>query len=132
MRIPEITVDALKLNSLTLTGADVDLRLNISNPNDVDLLLDNLNYTFDVNGQNWVKGITTEPMKLGKKKGSTLQIPMTLNFITMGKTVYNSMTERKPLAYTLDGSCDVNSSVMKTKKPIKLPIQRTGQVTLTK
>jgi LEA14-like dessication related protein len=132
LRIPEVTVESLKLNSMTLTGADIDLRLNINNPNDIELKLDNLNYTFDVNGQNWVKGITVEPMELGKKKASTLQIPMTLNFITMGKTVYNSLTESTPLAYTLNGSCNAHSSVMKTSKSIQIPIQRSGQVTLLK
>ena len=132
LRIPDISVEALKLNNLTLTGADVNLQLNVSNPNNVDLLLDNLNYTFDVNGQNWVKGITSEPMNLGKKNSAALQIPMTLNFITMGKTVYNSLSKNTALAYTLNGSCDVNSSAMKTKKAIKLPIHRTGNISLQK
>lgn len=132
LRIPDITVESLKLNTLTLTGADLDLQLKVNNPNAVDLRLDNLNYTFEVNGQNWAKGVSVVPLELKRKKETTLKIPMTLNFITMGKTVYTSLAESTPLDYDLTGSCDLVSSLLKPARPMNLPIQRSGRVNLVR
>jgi LEA14-like dessication related protein len=132
LRMPDISVDSLKLNSLTLTGANLDLRLKVNNPNALDLRLDNLNYTFNVNGQNWAKGVSVTPLELYQKKETTLNIPMTLNFITMGKTVYTSLSESAPLNYDLTGSCDLVSSLLKTARPVNLPIRRSGQVRLVR
>jgi LEA14-like dessication related protein len=130
-KIPHIRLEGIKLNSLNLTGAKLELKLNIDNPNAFDVLLNTLTYGLTVNGLNWVQGQTNSSLSLSGKKDQTVTIPLTLNLMQMGTSVYQLLMGGKNLSYQLTG--DLNVSVPQLMmSPSALPFDQSGQIDLKK
>jgi LEA14-like dessication related protein len=108
-KIPNVSLEGLKLNSLNLTGANLELKLNVKNANAFAVLFNNLNYGLTVNGVNWVQGQTVKGFSLNEKKNQTLTLPLSLNFIQIGSAVYQSLSSNKALSFKLNG--DLNLAV---------------------
>ncbi len=108
-KIPNVSLGGIKLNSLNLNGANLELKLNVENSNAFAVLLNNLNYGLTVNGVNWVQGQTVKGFSLNEKKDQTLTLPLSLNFIQIGTSVYQLLSSNKALSFKLNG--DLNLSV---------------------
>ena len=119
------------MNKVTFSSADLELKLKVDNPNTFNFLLNQLNYDFAVNGKTWAKGITQNQMQIAEKGESTISIPVSLNFMQMGRTIYGIVTGNETLNYQLKGDLDLNSSLPLLGQ-VKLPIDRTGEVKILK
>jgi LEA14-like dessication related protein len=108
-KIPSVSLGGIKLNSLNLNGANLELKLNVENSNAFSVLFNNLNYGLSVNGVNWVQGQTVKSFSLNEKKNQTLTLPITLNFLQIGSSVYQLLNSNKTLSFKLDG--DLNLAV---------------------
>ncbi len=131
IKLPEFKVGSLKMKKLNLTGADLELKLDINNPNFFNLLLNSLNYELQINGLSWAKGNTRNSMPVKEKGNSTLTIPLSLNFLQMGQTVYQLISGNQKVNYHFTGDLNLNSSLPLLKQ-VKLPIDRSGQVSITR
>ncbi|MBC8184238.1 LEA type 2 family protein [candidate division KSB1 bacterium] len=131
IKIPKVNIGSLKLKKLSFSGADLLLNLELDNPNNFSFVLDKLNYDFAINSKTWAKGLTQEKLSIKKKGKSTVSIPLTLNFMQMGRTIYNIITSNKTLNYNLIGDVDLNSSIPMMKN-VNLPINRSGQIKILK
>ncbi len=131
VHLPTFSVNSLTVDRMNMSGADLLLKVGLKNPNAFSMVLDNLHYTFAVNDQNWAKGIIREPINIKTKDSTSLSIPVTLDFLSMGKTVYEAITDRKPLRYDFDGVGDVTSSLDIMKKAT-IPLTKTGEINLTR
>ncbi len=108
-KIPNVSLEGIKLNSLNLAGANLELKLNVKNANAFAVLFNNLNYGLAVNGVNWVQAAAVKGFSLNEKKNQTLTLPLSLNFIQIGSSVYQLLSSNKPLSFKLNG--DLNLSV---------------------
>lgn len=121
----------MKLNKLSFSGADLELRLNVVNPNTFNFLLSKLNYDFAVNGKTWVKGLTQNATPIKEKGESTIAIPISLNFLEMGSAIYQMISGNQKLNYKLLGNLDLNSS-LPLLGAVSLPIDRSGELNILK
>lgn len=131
LKLPKINLSSLKLQKLSLTGADVELAVNLENSNGFPLNLDKLNYEFDVNGRKWGLGSVTQGMQLNSNGSSTLRIPLSLNFLEMGRSVYNLISGDNNLNYSLKGNANISSG-MELLKALDLDFDKSGQVNLSR
>jgi LEA14-like dessication related protein len=131
LKIPKVNIGSLKLKKLSFSGADLLLNLELDNPNNFSFALDKLNYDFVINNKTWAKGLTQEKLSINKKGKSTVTIPISLNFMQMGRTIYNIVTSNQALNYNLKGDVDLNTSLAMLKK-VNLPINKTGQINILK
>lgn len=131
VRLPKLKISSLKLKKFNFTGADLELNLAIDNPNAFSLFLQNLNYNFSVNGLEWAKGVKQNLMTVNENGESTLAIPMSLDFLRMGQTVYNLLKGDSRLNYEFTSNLDLNTSAPLLKN-VNLPFNKTGQVQLTR
>ncbi|MCB0264581.1 MAG: LEA type 2 family protein [Calditrichaeota bacterium] len=111
VKLPKISVGGLKLNNLSLSGADLELKLNVENPNVFGLNLSKLNYNFNVNDKNWGSGVADQMMSVNEKGTGELKIPFKLNFMEMGMTLYNMLKGDDQLNYNLKGNLDFGTSL---------------------
>jgi len=107
-KIPDVSLEGIKLNSLNLAGADLELKLNVKNANAFAVLFNRLNYGLAVNGVNWVQAAAVKGFSLNEKKNQTLTLPLSLNFLQIGSSVYQLLSSNKPLTFQLNGELDLS------------------------
>jgi LEA14-like dessication related protein len=131
IKLPLFRLQSLKVKRMGYTGADLELAIGISNPNAFGFGLKKLDYSFAVNGMPWAKGISTESVLIGKKSDKSVRIPVSLNFVEMGRTVTQLLSGNKTLDYTLTGGLDVGTSIP-ALETASIPLDLAGKVSLTK
>jgi len=130
-KIPTIKFQNFKLDKLSLTSADLNLDVVIENPNSFDLIMNNFNYDLNIDGKSWAKSASAVKKKIPEKGKNVLTIPVSLNFLTMGKTVYQTLISSEPLEYNLTGMMDLDTSIP-IMKNLVLPIDRKGKINISK
>jgi LEA14-like dessication related protein len=129
LKIPAIKIQHLKLSRLSLTGADFNLGIGINNPNSTGFIINTMKYNLFVNETQWADGMTSEKITIREKNDNTVVIPLSLNFLQIGKSVYQDISGGKNLTYQLSGQVNL-SSTMEMLGIIDLPFNVSGQVNL--
>jgi LEA14-like dessication related protein len=130
-KIPSIGVSALELKKMSLTGADLELVLKIGNPNIFGFDLNNLDYNFMVNGNRWVEGSDPGIGTINAGGEGLVRIPVSLNFLELGRSAANLISGGSDLNYGLTGNLDISGKEL----PLRingLKFERSGSVNLTK
>jgi LEA14-like dessication related protein len=126
LRLPTIKVVGLKPKELSLSRANLELALQVSNPNFFSLLLNQFNYDFRVDNRSWANGKNDQPLRLDAKQGNEVRIPISLNFLEMGTALYRLIRSRDVVNYQLTGQFDFGSSEPFLKS-LKLPVDLSGR-----
>lgn len=108
---PKISAPRLAVKSLSFTKADLELQLNIENPNNFGVTLNNLDYSVNINGLQSISGITSSTIEVLKKGSNTLRVPVSLNLIELGRSAYQILNGNKPLDYSLSGSTNIDATL---------------------
>ena len=122
LKIPKVSLGEVRLKALSLTKADIEFDINFHNPNAFGISLNNLNYNLALNRGQIIKG-TMAHTELAQKVSNTLHIPVTLNFIEIGRAAYSILT-RKTVDYQLKG----DAKLITPWKEIDLPYLEEGRV----
>jgi LEA14-like dessication related protein len=131
IRIPQIKLQSLKVKKMSLTRADLELALGVSNPNAFSFALKKLNYDFTVNGLSWATGTTPDNASVAGKAEKAIRIPISLSLLDMGQTVVQLLSGSKALDYKLTGNLNLGTSIPAFKQAA-LPLDLAGKVNLTK
>ncbi len=131
IKIPSLKISSLKLEKLTFTRADLNLILNLKNQNNFSFAVKNLNYNFNVNNQSWASGLSQQSIQIQSKASNEISIPISLNFMEMGRTIYNVVIGNQALNYDFQGNMNLNSSIDFLQN-IDLPIEKSGQLNIIK
>lgn len=131
LKLPSVSIHSLKLDNLSFTGADLTLKLDIENPNAFSFDLNKIDYTFQVNGQPWLQGISNKVGAVGAKGGSTLALPISLNILQIGQSVRKVLTSDEPLSYELAGDLGIATS-LPFLGDVALPFAKNGSVSISR
>lgn len=131
MKVPSIKLKALKLENLSFSGAKMLLQLNVKNPNGWAAKLNGMKYALNINGADWVTGVNTEALDFGAHQENTISIPFSLNFLEMGRSVFNLINGDGDLSYQLTGDLDLESSIPLVGD-FDLPFNKKGEIELLK
>ena len=101
------------------------------NPNKFKLFINNFNYNFNVNGLKWIEGITKDQINIAENGDYTLDLPISLNFLEMGKTIYNIVSGSQAINYDFVSDLDLKTSLPMMKE-IKLPVNKKGSLNILK
>ncbi len=126
-QFPKISLDGIKIKSLGLTGADVEIGLNLGNPNAFGIDMRDLNYNLIINGQRWLQSQEIKMISLAESSTSQVKVPLHLSFLNMGQTLVELLTQKKPLEYQLVGNMKMDAS-LPTLKNIALPFRQAGSI----
>ncbi len=127
LKLPKISIGSLKLARLSLSGADLELTIDIDNPNVFGINLNDLAYTFNVNGRTWGTGQADQLLSVSEKGKGALKLPISLNFLEMGMGLYSIINGDEDLSYSFDS--DVNfGSTLSLLGNTKLRFDKTGKL----
>lgn len=131
IKLPKLSFNALKLDKLTLTGANLKLSLKMNNPNVFSMILDKMQYDFKLNGLSIISGLSNKSMQMKEKGESIIDIPVSVDFLTVGMSAYQILNGNKTLNYQLGGNLDLTSSLPLLGK-VNLPFELSGKTNLIK
>lgn len=131
LKMPSVQLASVRLNDLSFSAASVDVQIKVDNPNSWSLDLLKMDYRLTVNDMDWIEGASSAGQAIAGKKSGYVRIPVKLNFLQMGQSVYNLLTGNGDLSYTLEGQADLKSS-LELLGEFKLPFRKNGQTTLIK
>jgi LEA14-like dessication related protein len=131
VRLPDVAVRSLHLDRLTLTGADLVLTLELGNPNAFLLVFDSLRYEFEINGASWASGLMQEKVEVVEGGSALMEIPISLNLLSMGQTVYRLLRDESDLEYALGVNLNVGTSIPVFQR-VDLSFDRAGGIRLSR
>ncbi len=108
IRKPQLKIRQLKLNSLTWSGAELRLVLEVKNPNGFPLALQKLNYDVTLNYHAIVSGATTAPGQAPAHQSTILEIPIRLNFVELGRSIYHILQGDSSVPVGVQGKVAIN------------------------
>ena len=124
---PEIEISALKANTLTIGGADLNFGVKIKNKNGYELEVENVSYDIKFGGHQIENGRLSEDKNIPKNDEIEISFPLLLNFFEVGKDVL-AILQQDSLNCHFSGKIDINTlwgrlSISVDKKE-KVNIQR--------
>lgn len=127
LRAPRLQVISLRLNEISLSGASLDLELELNNRNNFKIFIEAFEYRFQVDGREWVSGMRQERVRLSENDSARLTIPVDLDFAALGRGIYQLILGGERLQYSLQANVEVGTSLRDLKKAL-LPFTLTGQL----
>jgi len=128
-KLPKISIKGMNVENLSFTTANVIAQIEIDNPNAFELALSNLDYQLNVNQQEWGQGKVAKKSSIPKKGKGVIEIPISLNLLSVGQTSYKMLLHKSDMDYQLKGNVDVDTGV-EMMKAIKLPLDVQGTTSL--
>jgi LEA14-like dessication related protein len=126
-KIPQVEVRSIKLQQLSMSGADLQLELDVDNPNAFSLLLNRLNYNLELNGHQVSDGLMSKAVQVEEGGKTSIKLPLSLNFLQLGAGLYSALSQDRPLSYKLTGELDATSSNALIGA-FRLPVTSSGTV----
>lgn len=122
---PGVKIKNVKIKNLSFTAAELVAQVEITNPNDFDLGMSNLNYQLNVNQQNWGQGKINQNSNIPKRGKGIVEIPVKLNLLSAGKSAYNALVNKAPVEYQLTGNVTLDTG-LELLKGYNLPLDIKG------
>jgi LEA14-like dessication related protein len=127
LRAPRLQFVSLRLNEISLSGASLDLDLELINRNSFRIFVESLEYRFQVDGRDWASGMHQQRVRILENDSARLTIPLDLDFGAVGRGVYQLILGGERLPYALKVNVDVGTS-LRELKAASLPFALTGQL----
>ncbi len=124
---PEIDFAELRVNALTIGGADIDFEFKFKNKNGFELLVDRIGYELELGGIHLDKGTISGDKNIEKQGEKVFSIPLLLNFFDVGKEV-SDLLRQSSTQCTLSGEVDVQTIWGR----LTIPFEMRGAVPITR
>lgn len=131
LKSPSISLKKLQMDKIKLTGADLTLKIKLDNPNAITFLLNSMDYQLNVAGTEWIKGNSKKVINVNAKEESIIDIPISLNFLNMGQSVYQLLKGDQTLNYNLSGNANLGSN-LSIFNEYNMPFNQTGKTKILK
>jgi LEA14-like dessication related protein len=119
---PVVTFKEVRLNGLGVSGGDLDVLLNVYNPNNFALKATRLTYKLLVDSVPVGDGALADKFEVPKKDSSTVRIPISFNFAGLG-SAGRDIINRGTVNYRVMGDVTVDTPIGNFTRPY----DRTGK-----
>jgi LEA14-like dessication related protein len=127
-KIPRFEFAGFDVNNLTPSGAEMEIRIGINNPNRFPILLNSADYVLDVNGREWLNTTLSEALRISADGNSEIVVPVQLNAVQMGSVLFDLMRGSREFNYSLNGNASVGAEIKGFSFTENLLIDREGVV----
>ncbi len=107
VRPPTIGILALRIERYDLIETKLKLTLAVGNPNSFALAFKSIKYLFSADGRTWGNGEADVPAPIAPRGTTRVDIPMTLNFIEMGRKLVDVVATLGVVQYRLEATTRV-------------------------
>jgi LEA14-like dessication related protein len=125
VKLPAFSIDGLKVHTLSLSKAEMELNMSIENSNAFDLFLKSVEYELAIDGKTWAKGLGAQETRIARKGRSSLSIPISLDVGQIVFGISQALSGKKALQYDFRGNFTLGSS-LPLLKDATVPLDRSG------
>lgn len=125
-KIPKFEFGGFDVNRVSLSGADMELKFNVTNPNIFPVSLLGADYSLEVNGRNWLDTALQNSISLGSSESSEIVIPVQLNALQMGSVLGELIAGETNFNYRLTGNANIGAEIEGFQFQDMIPINMTG------
>lgn len=128
-KIPKFEFGGFDVNRVSLAGADMELRFNVTNPNVFPVSLMGADYSLEVNGRNWLDSALQNSISLASSESSEIVIPVQLNALQMGSVLGELIAGETQFDYRLTGNANIGAQIEGFEFQDMIPINMAGRFT---
>lgn len=125
-RLPTINVEGFSINRISITGTEILMKLKWVNPNNFGIMLGDLNYSLDVQGSQWASTTVTNRSALPANGEHIIEVPIRLDFASVGTGVYRMLTGGGSMQYSLSGNGLLDVDLPYFDKGLNMPLNLNG------
>jgi len=126
-RDPEVELRAIRLNDLTIGGADLTFEFKFSSQNGFELLVDRIFYKLFLGDRTVAEGDVKGDKNIPARGDKVFSLALLLNFFEVGKEVYDALRQPSTLCRFL-GEIEVNTIWGR----LKIPFDRSEKISIVK
>ncbi len=131
LKMPKIQLKGIRLNSFSWSGANLMMDIRVKSMGGIPLLLKGLNYRFSANGMDWISGRLSHSKQIKSAGETVISVPFKLNFIQMGRAVYNIIANDAPVDYALRGRMKIGAD-NPLLKPVEINFDDISKIKISK
>jgi len=108
---PTFSVSKFSIKRISFAKADVELELNVTNPNTFGVMMNEIDYNVNFNGFNTIEGTNNNSLIINENETQSFIIPASFNFLELGSAAYRAIISGDPFSYSLSGSANVGATL---------------------
>lgn len=105
---PEVDFVVLRVNTLTIGGADIEFEIKFENDNSFELLVDRISYTLSLGEYPIRQGAVAGDKNIEKQGEKIFTLPFLIDFFDVGKAVYD-LLRQSSVSCSFSGELDVQT-----------------------
>ncbi len=124
LAIKECKFTFLAANAYDFTFSDmkIDFELKIQNPNNVDAILDKLDYTFYINQTDVFSGTTGRGLKVPAGKSEKFTTVITLEYTKIGQAIVEAI-RFKTASYSIKAKAYIKTVIGEISYPVEISLK---------
>lgn len=115
----DFSMERVSLVDYNLSNMTLKLDLQAENPNDIDAVIDRLDYSLYINDKNAANGTTAREVTVKAGGVKTISTSLTVNYINMGTAILEAVKEKKA-DFKMEGTVFVETPIGSITFPIDL------------
>lgn len=123
---PDVSVDHVRLDDLSLSGVDLLFDLEVDNPNAYEIVLGRIDWGLEIEGHDLLTGQQREGLSIPARGRELTQVPVHLEFVDVFRALGN-LRGRRQAGYELGADLWFDVPVVGS---IKVPVTKRGEVPL--
>ena len=125
---PTATFQKLHLRDASLESITLDFEFMVSNPNDVAIKLNTLEYALDVDSKSLAKGTSDKPLELVASGAAPVRLPLTVTYSDLVDNVLMLFSSKETVPYALNVAFGLATPI----GTVSIPLEDKGEVPLPK
>ncbi|MEO0226110.1 MAG: LEA type 2 family protein [candidate division WOR-3 bacterium] len=105
----------------TLTDLKLDLTVNIQNPNKIDAVLDRLDYSLSIAGENVFTGVMGQRQRIPAGKSKDILTTVVLNYQSVSMAIIKAIKEGNP-TYSINGRAYIDTPGGSINYPVNISL----------
>ncbi len=122
---PHVQFRGIRIVRWNFSGADVQLLLELHNPNPFAFAIQHLRYGFQLNNLTPVSGELRDTLSVSRHHRQQVALPLHLDFRELGSAVLSFLRGHQSMEYRLTGEADISSEVPYLHQ-VHLPFRLSG------
>jgi LEA14-like dessication related protein len=107
---PELQFRGIRINSLGIDGASLDILVDVYNPNAYRLGVERLSYDLTIESLHWGVGTTDSPIALDAGRSTTVRLPLQISWSRLGDVGRDALRTGS-VNYGVSGQMTVATSI---------------------
>lgn len=95
LRPPSIDLDSIKVKRINLSGANLEAKLKVGNPNDSRFGVDRLSFGLSLGGSDFINGKVEEAGDIKPDETKTFILPIKIDFADFAGALFNTLRDKK-------------------------------------